>query len=144
MHRNRLCRHLMSKYEDIYNICTMGLSVLLCFVVYQISTVSRPALHCTGTVCHQTVAAKSLSLRSRDRSCQCRSLLITVDQTMCGQLPGTRCVPAPAPAPSEQNMTASEAPHSPRHPPSDRRPGRRRAESSSRFPCKTLALPAAG
>ena len=52
-----------------------------------INTVSRrPALHCTDTVCHQTVAAKSLSLWSRDHSGQCWSLLITVDQTMCGQL----------------------------------------------------------
>ena len=40
-------------------------------------------------------------------------MLITVDQTMCGQLHGCGCVLAPAPAPSEQNMTASEEPHSP-------------------------------
>ena len=91
----------------------MGLSVLICFVVYHVSTLYPAAQHFTAlTQCHQTVAAKSLSLWSRDHSGQCWSLLIRQCVVNC-MLHGCGCVLAPAPAPSEQNMTASEEPHSP-------------------------------
>ena len=78
-----------------------------------INTVSRPALHCTDTVSPNCCCKVLISLVTWSQ----RPMLITVDP--CRQcvvncmLHGCGCVLAPAPAPSEQNMTASEEPHSP-------------------------------